>query len=520
MKRKILLVLTLALLTIFGCKNENTSPKEVDDDPKNVNSVEEDTKKSDIDKSESDESNTEKSGTDESSTDKSDNDKSDTDESVSKTPETLKPVNGAIFGSMSSYVEDREIWNDFVDEKHLDYVNKEGHGIHLPRILLDSKDAKDANTEIDEIEQGIKELYESRKGNMKDDDTGIYASFSVYQDENVLSIMIETYSLWEGDSPIYTVFNFSIPDGKYISDYELMENFGVEKDKLLGLVESNLKEEQEFLTKIYYANVYDSSFMNNPRNFTGAALNNLWSNYDATINQIYIDEMGEPNFVFNTREYANPQAPVTLKLKSNKFDENPISYEYIKMARKLGIDPEDEKYKAFIIFLGAAFDEDSLKKTLQKLDPWENMFNNYEDPSMLLAVKNADGSETPILNGQECYLVVPKYKNASVALKELEISNEGKLKEVENGYLDSSASAGSTFICQNISEIAPNAKIIIRYRDDIFEFSPSISLKDGSLIVPDEIYNAEGLLDWKNYIEEEGYSINLFDILNSMIPKG
>ena len=517
MKRKILLVSMLAALTIFGCKNDNTSTKQVDDAVSKENSATKDTsvKEDSNTKEESD-----KVDNDKSDTNKSDDDKSDTENSVTKTSEDLKPVVGAIFGSMSSYVEDREIWKDFVDEKHLDYVNKEGPGMHLPRILLDSKDAKDANAKIDEIEQGVKELYENCKSNMKDDDTGIYTAFSVYQDENVLSIMIETYSLWEGDSPIYNVFNFSLPDGKYISDYELMENFGVEKDKLLGLVESNLKEEQEFLTKIYYANVCDSSFIYNPRNFTGAALNNLWNNYDATINQIYIDETGEPNFVFNTGEYTNPQAPVTLKLKSNKFDENPISDEYIKMARKLGIDPEDEKYKAFIIFLGAAFDEDSLKKTLQKLDPWENMFNNYEDPSMLLAVKNADGSETPILNGQECYLVVPKYKNASVALKELEISNEGKLKEVENEYLDSYACAGNTFICQNISEIAPNAKIIIRYHDDIVEFSPSISLKDGSLIVPDEIYNAEGLLDWKNYIEEEGYSINLFEVLNSMIPKG
>ena len=519
MKRKILLVLTLALLTIFGCKNENASPKEVDDTTKNVNSVEEDTKKSDSDKSESDESNTEKSDTDESSTDKSDNDKSDTDESVSKTPETLKPVKGAIFGSMSSYVEDREIWNDFVDEKHLDYVNKEGHGMHLPRILLDSKDAKDANAEIDKIEEHLKDLYVEHENDMEDDDTGIYAAFSVYQDESVLSIMVETYSYWEGDYRMYNLFNFSIPDGKYIDDFELMKNFGVEKEELLGLVESNLKENQELVTKIYYAGVRDSSFISTPRSFTGAILNNLWSNYDATNNQIYINEMGEPYFVFSTREYEIPQAPEILKLKSNKFDESPISDEYIKMARKLGIDPNDEKYKAFIIFLGAAFDEDSLKKTLQKLNPWENMFNDYEDPSMLLTVKYDDSGQNPYLNGQECYLVVPKYKNASVALKELELSNEGKLKEVENSYLDYSASAGSTFICQNISEIAPNAKIIIRYRDDIFEFSPSISLKDGSLIVPDEIYNAEDLLDWNNYISE-GYSIDLFDVMNSMMPKG
>lgn len=514
MKRKILLVSMLAALTIFGCKNDNTSTKQVDDAVSKENSATKDTsvKEDSNTKEESD-----KVDNDKSDTNKSDDDKSDTENSVTKTSEDLKPVVGAIFGSMSSYVEDREIWKDFVDEKHLDYVNKEGPGMHLPRILLDSKDAKDANAKIDEIEQGVKELYENCKSNMKDDDTGIYTAFSVYQDENVLSIMIETYSLWEGDSPIYNVFNFSLPDGKYISDYELMENFGVEKDKLLGLVESNLKEEQEFLTKIYYANVCDSSFIYNPRNFTGAALNNLWNNYDATINQIYIDEMGEPNFVFNTGEYTNPQAPVTLKLKSNKFDQNPISDEYIKMARKFGIDPKDEKYKAFIIFLGSAFDEDSLKKTLQKLYPWENMFNDDEDPSMLLALKDDNPDGTHRLNGQECYLVVPKYKNASVALKELELSNEGKLKEVENGYLDYSASAGSTFICQNISEIAPNAKIIIRYRDDIFEFSPSISQKDGSLIVPDEIYNAEGLLDWDGYFDELGFSVDMFDVMKSKV---
>lgn len=515
MKRKILLVLTLALLTIFGCKNENASPKESDDAVKNVNSTEEDTKKSDSDKS----------GTDESSTDKSDNDKSDinksdTDKSVSKTPEALKPVTGALFGSMSTYVEDREIWNDFDDEKHLNYVSKEGQGIHLPRILLNSKDAKEANAEIDEIEERLKNLYFEHEDEMEEDNPGIYAAFSVYQDESVLSVMVETYSFWEGEFPRYSLFNFSIPDGKYIADFELMKNFGVEKEEVLGLVESNLKEKQELITKIYYSGDPAPSFISTPRRFTGAILNELWSTYDATDNQIYINEMGEPYFVFNTQEYEVPQATMTMKLKSNKFDQNPISDEYIKMARKFGIDPKDEKYKAFIIFLGSAFDEDSLKKTLQKLYPWENMFNDDEDPSMLLALKDDNPDGTHRLNGQECYLVVPKYKNASVALKELELSNEGKLKEVENGYLDYSASAGSTFICQNISEIAPNAKIIIRYRDDIFEFSPSISQKDGSLIVPDEIYNAEGLLDWDGYFDELGFSIDMFDVMKSMVPKG
>ena len=497
MKGKILLVSMLAVLLICGCKNENISPKQKEE---NINKANSTTK----DKSMKEDSNA----------------KEDSDKSESKTPEALKYVKGAIFGSMSTYVEDREIWKNFVDEKYIDYVSKEGPGMHLPKILLDSADAKDANEDIDGTEKYLRELYEKHKSEIEDDDPGIYADFSVYQDESILSIMIETYNFWEGDYTTYEVFNFSLPDGKYISDFDLMKHFGVEKDELLSSIENSLKEDRDLNTNIYYPDIHDYTFINSPNNYTGLVLNHLWDDLASTNHQIYIDEVGKPCFIFNQSCYFNFMGPVTLELKLNKFDMDPISSEYIRMARKLGIDPEDEKYKAFIIFLGAAFDEDSLKKTLQKLDPWENMFNNYEDPSMLLAVKNAEGSETPILNGQECYLVVPKYKNASVALKELELTEGGELKEVVNNYMDNCACTGPTLVCQNISEIAPNAKITIRYRDDVLEFSPSISQKDGSVILPDEIYNAEEVLDWKNYIEEEGYSINLFDILNSMIPKG
>lgn len=438
---------------------------------------------------------------------------------IMKNKEKLKYVKGAIYGSASSYVEDREIWTGFVDEKHIEAVSGDGPGMHLPRILLDTDDAKKANKEIDKIEKEIKGLYNRCKKEITDEEVGIYAAFSVYQDESVLSLMALCYNFWESKNTSYYVYNFSLPDGKYITDAELMKHFGVEKDEILGLVESSLKDEHELEHKLYYMNVFDSSILNAPRSYTGVALNNLWDSYDPDAHNIYIDEVGEPHYIFKKVEFDSPLI-ADLKLKSNKLSENPISPEYIKMARKLGIDPEDDKYKALIINLGATFDEDSLKKTLQKLDPWENDFNNFEDPSMLLTVKYDDQDENPYLNGQECYLVVPKYKYASVALKELEISGGGKLKEKDNDYMDYIATAGPTFVLQNISEIAPNAKIVIKYRDDIFEFSPTISLDDGSMILPDEIYDAEDVLDWKNLIGEDAYSINFFDILKSMMPKG
>lgn len=450
--------------------------------------------------------------------DKKDDDNDDSGKTIMKNKEKLKYVKGAIYGSASSYVEDREIWTGFVDEKHIEFVSGDGLGMHLPRILLDTDDAKKANKDIDKIEKDIKGLYNRCKKEITDE-VGIYASFCVYQDESVLSLMVECYNFWESKNTSYYVYNFSLPDGKYITDAELMKHFGVDKDEILGLIESSLKDEHELENKLYYMNVCDSSILNTPRSYTGMALNNLWDSYDPDAHHIYIDEVGEPHYIFKKVEFDSPLI-ADLKLKSNKLSENPISPEYIKMARKLGIDPEDDKYKALIINLGAAFDENSLKKTLQKLDPWENDFNNFEDPSMLLTVKYDDQDENPYLNGQECYLVVPRHKYASVALKELEIADGGKLKEKDNDYMDYIATAGPTFVLQNISEIAPNAKIIIRYRDDIFEFSPSISQKDGSMILPDEIYDAEDVLDWKNLIGEDAYSINFFEILKSMMPKG
>lgn len=451
--------------------------------------------------------------------DKKDDDNDDSGKTIMKNKEKLKYVKGAIYGSASSYVEDREIWTGFVDEKHIEFVSGDGRGMHLPRILLDTDDAKKANKDIDKIEKEIKGLYNRCKKEITDEEVGIYAAFSVYQDEDVLSLMALCYNFWESKNTSYYVYNFSLPDGKYITDVELMKHFGVEEDEILGIVESSLKDEHELEHKLYYMNVCDSSILNAPRSYTGVALNNLWDNYDEDNHKIYIDEVGEPHYIFKKVEFDSPLI-ADLKLKSNKLSENPISPAYIKMARKLGIDISDDKYKALIINLGAAFDEDSLKKTLQKLDPWENDFNNFEDPSMLLTVKYDDQDENPYLNGQECYLVVPRYKYASVALKELEISGGGNLKEKDNDYMDYIATAGPTFVLQNISEIVPNAKIVIKYRDDIFEFSPTISLDDGSIILPDEIYDAEDVLDWKNLIVEEAYSINFFEMLKSMMPKG
>lgn len=173
-------------------------------------------------------------------------------DTASKAVAQLNPVKGATIGSVSYYVEDREVWKDFVDEKYAASAKREDRGLHVPRILLDSEDAAQANKQIDDMMNAMKATYAKYEKEMEGNDLGIYAAFSAYQDEDVLSVMIETSDLWEQGPAHYTVFNFSLLDGKFIDDDALMKHFGVAKGELLGLIENSLVEAQAKETSIYY----------------------------------------------------------------------------------------------------------------------------------------------------------------------------------------------------------------------------------------------------------------------------
>lgn len=82
------------------------------------------------------------------------------------------------------------------------------------------------------------------------------------------------------------------------------------------------------------------------------------------------------------------------------------------------------------------------------------------------------------------------------------------------------SSSGITFVMQNISDIAPNGKITIRYRDDSFEFSPSTSLKDGSLMLPEEVIDGEEILDWNSLVNKETYSYMMYNRIMSIMGNG
>lgn len=435
-----------------------------------------------------------------------------------ETPEDLPIVEGAIPGSTSNYVVDKEVWNDFVKKEDIDLAKSPIDGIHLPKILLDSEDAKKVNKEIDEdILSQIKKLYLEVKNSDVEgyvdgcNDLGVNSSFSVYEDKNLLSIYIDSSLLWYGYQNIKKVYNFSLPDGKLLSNDEFLERVGIDKKDTLGLMEDSIKRDYDNIIGVENAAPYDSSILIfGMRGLEGDAMEDLWNNFDTYGARFYLNEVGDLMFLYEQYTPAGAGIyTVESKLEEKLTNQNLYSPQYIKMAKALGIDPKDEKIKGIIIYIGSFWDEESLYTVLQRLYPWLAVFNDYKDPNLLPLLKSDPNSSLPKIEGEECYLLVPKWKNAVISLKELEYVEGGTLKEADNYLLSIRHFVGPTLIYQNQSEVFTNAKIIMRYRDDTIEFSPCLSGKDGSVVLPDEIIDGENVLDFDQLVKENFYSDNI-----------
>lgn len=200
------------------------------------------------------------------------------------------------------------------------------------------------------------------------------------------------------------------------------------------------------------------------------------------------------------------------KRKDEKDDEDSKKYSdfYVAMADKLGITLKNDRKKAMIVPLGSAYDEETLKEVLAKLKLWCSEYYDIKDINKLLVLAKDEEANKTYLMAQEFYIVIPKYRSAKVSLKELELLDTGKLSPVKNDFLDGKSFAGPVLICQNISDIAPNGEICIDGEDRELKFSLYVSLKDGELILPDEVYNAYGALDMKKY-DKNNYSEELFN---------
>ena len=89
------------------------------------------------------------------------------------------------------------------------------------------------------------------------------------------------------------------------------------------------------------------------------------------------------------------------------------------------------------------------------------------------------------LEGQDIYLVIPKYKDSTINVYEARLDDNGNL--VKNSLLFTTY---NPFVIKcNVSDIIPSIILEVSYNDKVIEYSPSLSLKDGSLFVTDDVLN-------------------------------
>lgn len=128
------------------------------------------------------------------------------------------------------------------------------------------------------------------------------------------------------------------------------------------------------------------------------------------------------------------------------------------------------------------FNSDGLSKYAKKL----NIDENIDKLIGVTILENIDDIKKYSLNnidiyenvGEELYLVIPIYKNVTMNIYTAVMEEDNIVKE------KLIATTNKPYILKcNVSDIIPNIIIEIKQNNKIYNYSPSISLKDGSLYV-------------------------------------
>lgn len=435
-------------------------------------------------------------------------------------------IPGAKFASTGSeYVKNMEAWRGIpgMEQWSVDQAR-----LQLPVFLLNSEDAKQANAELEAIAQ--KMISDAREYEFDPDDQdplstlmwNYFGEFSVYQDDKVLSVLVEYMNYTEFFPSEHLVYNFRLSDGKRLYDKDMAKLYGIE-DVYLGMMEEAIVYEYDYWAiegRRYEG--YEAYML-----LGGLTMEELWNDYDSAGSVLYLNDQGQMRFIVGAQTPAGSgEYSATLPLRGYvPFKDKAVSPAYLRMARELGIDPADESYKGLIIPLGELYDEPTAKKVAVRLFSWQAAYNRYQDPGLLLRLdESSSNSYQGVLAGHEAYLFVPRIRNASVSMSELKTNPSGNGVVVKNTYTDYQRANKAVLIAVNTKGNPPNALVTVRYRDDKYSFSPQMDPVSGKLKVPAEIIDAGQLFPLKDLtmdqVENSPYSYDFFERLFSFIPKG
>lgn len=111
-----------------------------------------------------------------------------------------------------------------------------------------------------------------------------------------------------------------------------------------------------------------------------------------------------------------------------------------------------------------------------------NLGDNEENYDYSLVKKYYGNKKMPEINisDSEKYLIIPRYADSYINVYELVMNDSGGFDKIKRGMFSE-----PFYVTCNISDIYSNVLIEVIYKDTVYDYSPYISLKDGSLFVED-----------------------------------
>lgn len=137
------------------------------------------------------------------------------------------------------------------------------------------------------------------------------------------------------------------------------------------------------------------------------------------------------------------------------------------------ITDDNEDTLCAIYYLG--YSKEEAKENATKL------FNTY---SMNLSFDSKEEIERADADGDDWYLILPKYLDTQVIVSKVELNNSGELVPTE----DILTTSKPILLQCNPSDIVPSSQVTVTNNTDSITFSPSISLKDGDINSIERVY--------------------------------
>lgn len=143
-----------------------------------------------------------------------------------------------------------------------------------------------------------------------------------------------------------------------------------------------------------------------------------------------------------------------------------------------------------------------------KEEAQENANKLFNTNNMNLSFDSKEDIERADADGDEWYLILPKYTDTQVVVSKVELNNNGELLPTE----DILTTQKPVLLECNPSDIVPSTQVIITKNNDSITFNPSISLKDGDVTPIERAYTKSML---SAGADMEAWNTLLTDIYNA-----